>query len=335
LYFSGENGCTIGWVSAQGGDSLPVGSIPAELCKEDADHWSIKRWSPDGSLFAMAMMDATQGRSPGAYSIQIMRFDGTPVYQLISGSGGIPPAGLSWSPDGKRLAYVVAEETESATIFVLRVLPVDGVAFTELAVIQLTDESISMDDMALPGQHFVWSPDGQSLALTAVDSSKQNGLYLARSIENAFSQFASSLPSNVTVSWSPDGSLIAYNDGLDWKAITEYGEGQTVVSGDSSKDVFCLAWTPDSAELICLVRVTGGAGQLMAFRADGSGEPRLLVGDAALVEVYASNAQWSPDGTLLALRDIEYPGLYIFDAVNATLGQLNIDTQGDFVWGRP
>jgi hypothetical protein len=115
LYFTGENGCVIRWVSAQGGDSLTVGTLPADDCLTDANHWSVKRWSPDGSLFAMAMMDASQGSSPAAYTIQIMRFDGTPVYQLISGSGSIPTAGLAWSPDSKNLAYVVLNDTEGLT----------------------------------------------------------------------------------------------------------------------------------------------------------------------------------------------------------------------------
>ena len=336
LYFTGANGCVIRWASAGGGNSLPIGSLPADYCRNDGYRWSVKRWSPDGSLFALAMMDATGGNSPAAYSIQILRFDGTPLYQLIAGSGSIPPAGLAWSPNGSRLAYVVTQETESgADVFVLRVVPVDGRELPEGAYIQLSGEPISLDDMALPGQHIAWSPDGQALALSAADETKQNGLYLSSSMENAFSRLAGNLSMNVTVTWSPDGRLIAYNDGLDWKIILPDGDQQTVVSGDNTKDVFCIAWSPDSAELICTVRVPGGAQQLMAFRADGSGASRLLVDDAPLFEQSASNAQWLPDGTLLVLRDMEDYGLYVFNVENAALQQLRVETQEDFVWATP
>ena len=337
LYFTGENGCVIRWVSAQGGDSLAVGTLPADDCLTDANHWSVKRWSPDGSLFAMAMMDASQGSSPAAYTIQIMRFDGTPVYQLISGSGSIPTAGLAWSPDSKNLAYVVLNDTEGLTeMFGLRTVPVNGQPIGDGDFTALTDGSISLEDMTLPGQHFAWSPDGQALALSAVDiTSKQDGLYLARSIEIAYSQFATGLPMNVNVSWSPDGNLVAFNNGLVWKVISQLGEEQTVVSGDSSRDLYCVAWTPDSTELICTVRVSGGVQQLMAFQVNGSGDGRMLLEAAPLFAIFDSNAQWSPGGTMLALRDIDNYSLYVFEEVTSTLVQLQASTQGDFVWATP
>jgi hypothetical protein len=83
------------------------------------------------------------------------------------------------------------------------------------------------------------------------------------------------------------------------------------------------------------VRVSGGAQQLMAFQVNGSGEARLLVEAAPLFAIFDSNAQWSPGGTMLALRDIDNYSLYVFEEGTSTLVQLQASTQGDFVWATP
>lgn len=335
LFFSGADGCSINWISAQGGEAFPAGTLPDELCTSDASHWTVKRWSPDGTLIAAAVMEASPDGSAGTYSIQIVHSDGRPAYTVITGSGAIPPAGLAWAPDGHRLAYAAPQETGSGGVrMVLRVIPVDGRSFGEEGYLQLTWEPISLEDAALPGQHMAWSPDGTSLALSAV-TGRQNGLFLAKAQESAYNQLAGDLAGEVSVSWSPDGRRIAYNDGPDWKVTFPDGEALTVVSGDSSREVFCIAWTPDSAELICTVQVHGGAQQLIAFRTNGSGEWRILVEDAPLFEQTVGNAQWQPGKGLLAVRDMEDQGLYIFDVVEDSLLQLRVETGEDFGWGRP
>jgi len=155
---------------------------------------------------------------------------------------------------------------------------------------------------------------------------------LASSLENDFRLLVDDLPMNTAPFWSPDGGRIAYADGLAWNVMDTDGVGRTIVSGDNPTGIFCLAWSPDGAELFCLVQTEGTLRRLTAYRIDDTGGMRVLADDAPFFIRDISNAQWSPDGTLLALREFEEHKLYVYSPQRDALQNTGIQTEDDFTW---
>jgi serine/threonine protein kinase len=84
------------WVVASAG--------PPRKVREHAEALSV---SPDGSWIAFAA-DGSQYRYPGIWQ---MDPDATTVRKLFDADAGSSIAGLSWSPDGRRVVYLRADET--------------------------------------------------------------------------------------------------------------------------------------------------------------------------------------------------------------------------------
>lgn len=93
------------------------------------------RWSPDGRRFAFV----ESGR------LGLMDVDGSNARFL---RGGVRREGLSWSPDGNRIAYSIGDHRESD----IYVVEVDGA------------RSLQVTSAAGPETHPAWSPDGERIA---------------------------------------------------------------------------------------------------------------------------------------------------------------------------
>lgn len=137
------------------------------------------RWSPDSGHFSYIF----------AWKVHSLLY----ILDLPGGQQhnieGYIPAGLSWSPDSQRIAYIHS----SFDIFSSRLDQTDPIRLTN------TPERYESG--------VAWSPDGARLAFTA-----DTNLYLSAA-DGADERLLTSEPEATSIedpSWSPDGRLIAY-----------------------------------------------------------------------------------------------------------------------------
>ena len=232
--------------------------------------------------------------------IKTASFDGKEIHNLTEsiGSGALRP---SWSPDGMKIAFELAYSN-------VIVMDVDDLSYEQIT-------AYDIGNYLLDNEPIVWSPDGDSIAFLAVDTSCRNcpkalTLYLVNSDGSGLMR----LQETVGVpAWSPDGALIAFAQHQD-QMTTIY-----TVRPDGSA-LKKIASFPD--ELPLAYRVRGGDHPIGGFRAlrgviswsnDGSEirlhqSPFVIVNsDGANLRIMRANpgaqASWSPSGDRMAVHD--------------------------------
>ena len=237
-------------------------------------------WSPDGNriayvgfvgsgsvharLYTMAA-DGTEKhnatsmlRTLSLSQIQSMGKDDTAVPRLV-GVALFPPA---WSPDGKKLAFLVNEASEvkyDPFRKILYTVRIDGSELTRIAEDVLSVAS--------------WSPDGQRLAVAkfagdnvglftlAADGSDEK---LVTTITDNATLFQDSPKSRhqfkvYTLSWSPDGRQILYSlEPGAWVVNLEDGKMTGLVTELEIRDgvPYLAAWSPDGTRIALFAPVT-------------------------------------------------------------------------------
>jgi dipeptidyl aminopeptidase/acylaminoacyl peptidase len=208
----------------------------------------------------------------------------------LSSTPGTP---IEWSPDGSKL-LVVRDVTPSdpSVVFSSDLFVVDSDG-TET---RLTDANGSIN-----GSSF--SPDGDAVVYAAgkgiyvVDAEGGSPQFLRapgrRRVPGEPGRFKTELQEP---KWSPDGSQIAYFDGMgDWghslRVMDTDGTDSRVVVDNSETlgagHVYGLQWSPDGSQLAFSIE-----GRLYVVGVDGSG--------FRLVTENAVDPYWSPDGSHIA-----------------------------------
>ena len=191
---------------------------------EDVGPVSGRVWSADGSKVAFTASGRVWTADP----------DGTDVTALTP-EGGTAWRWLLFSPDGTRIAYQASER--------LFVVNVDGTNLVDLAAVN-QDPS------------FDWSPDGTKLVVCAPFVATPR---LGISIVPLDGSPPTPLPAQgLEVSWSPDGSTIAFksfpfvNGATPLAVIDADGTDRRVLVTPSSGSGFGLGmdWAPDSKHLL-------------------------------------------------------------------------------------
>ena len=146
--------------------------------------------------------------------IFVARADGSGITRLTSGD--LPASSPSWSPDGRKIAFVSAQG--GSEIFVM---DADGSNQAQLTKNSTQDSRPR------------WSPDGRSIVFTSdawVSMINAEGTGERRLIQGLYP------------AWSPDGSKIAFQrlGETFWEA--ELGGGISVMDADGTRPVE-LAWT--------------------------------------------------------------------------------------------
>jgi Tol biopolymer transport system component len=194
-------------------------------------------------------------------------------------------SGTAWSPDGKRLAYMVyaGGSEEQRPDEVIEVRRADG-----------KEPAKRLGAGASPA----WSPDGQQIAFARdgeiwrVDVSNGNEERLV----------AAALPILDEPRWSPDGRLLAFRAvgvGSDILAIDVDGRNERLVGFGST-----VEWSPDG-EWIAFIYGTlgwGSIGGIGTMRPDGSSAVTLghVFYSDALPPCQGDEFEWSPDSKMLA-----------------------------------
>ena len=232
-------------------------------------------WSPDGSriayvgfvgsgsaharLYTMAadgsekQNSASMLRTFSFSQTQSMGKDDAAVPKLI-GVALFPPV---WSPDSRKLAFLVNEASEvkyAPSRKILYTVRMDGMELTQIA-----EDVVSVAS---------WSPDGQRLAVAkyaeearervalftmAADGSDEKEIAAitdnVRGFHNSYASYKSKVH---TVSWSPDGTQILYSCDEGACVVTlEDGQVTGLVTELEMRDgvPYIAAWSPDGTRI--------------------------------------------------------------------------------------
>ena len=223
-----------------------VGPGVKELFQVDRDGAGLKQLTRHGAL-TLAPTVAADGRlayvtyKGGAPEVWGQRRKDGPHEKLYptTATGGMISmlSSPSWSPDGKRLAFVQGDRRGNADIMVM-----------DLAagrVRRLTDSAGINTEPS-------WNPNGTQLAFT---SDREGGpqVFLMQDDGSNLRKLTGEGLYNASPAWSPNGAMVAYVSRFEGKFdlfIYKLGEGKAyqITTGVSTSE--SPAWSPDERRLI-------------------------------------------------------------------------------------
>jgi len=236
--------------------------------------------SPDGTRLAFSY-DQT-----GRWEIYLIPLDrSAPPRQVTTGPGA--KFNPRWSPDGRRLAYVLDPDGSERLDIYLYDLATEG----------HTNLTPDTPDAIQPG--YTWSPDGSQIAF-ASDRSGRFDTYMMPAT-GGVARLVLSLPySDWEAHWSPDGrwlAVVARTHGQDFGTFivpTEGGEPRPIADVSGLIHAKNPGWSPDSTHIAFASNIHGffdiGIYELatgrVAWMTKGEGDKE--------------RPAWSPDGQRLA-----------------------------------
>lgn len=240
-------------------------------------------WSPDGTRIAFH-------RSSGVYEdIWVIARDGSDLRRVVRNRSA---GDLTWSADGKQIAFTGGYTNQRSAIFVVNS---DGTGLARLT----SPTGVAAEDMSPD-----WSPDGTQIAFerNKVDVSDQGGndKYFIITMKPDGSE-QRVLTRGLSVErpvWSQDGSRIAFHVFLrpagrfqrDIYLMTRDGSGQQNVTETDSPSEYEPRWSPDGRTIVFESR-SGRNFNVHSIRADGTRHVNL-----ARSPRLDDEPEWSPDG---------------------------------------
>jgi Tol biopolymer transport system component len=193
---------------------------------------------------------------------------------------------FDWSPDGSRIALVVALPNNLGTSLSLWVLNADG---------------SGLDSLGPSGLYVRWSPDGSTLAFR--DFTNPNSIATIRADGSGYHQVSSVSGDALNPEWSPDGRQIAF-----WRQTT-HCDDLWIMDADGGNQhhvavpapVCGLRWRPDGKEILFWGQsaLPGSLPGIWLVRPDGTGFHPLALdcGAGCPAGLDTLSGTWSADGT--------------------------------------
>lgn len=188
-----------------------------------------------------------------------------------TGAPGVWPTDVVWSPDGKRLAFVLETSTSSGTI---NVINADGTGYRQLA----------------EGTSPAWTPDGQWISYTVAGPENSWDSTFKVPVDGGDPVF---VIDGSYLRWSPDGTRIAFERGWPtdvWvRDLNTDAETNITAERDLTWE-YVSDWSPDGSKL------------LVTSDGEGPGTTLIVNGDGSLVRTLQispafNDITWSPDGS--------------------------------------
>ena len=210
--------------------------------------------------------------------LQVMNPDGSDRHLLISSSLS-SPAGLSWSPDGKKFTF-------HQGVFVPREIWTANSDGTDL--IKITDDGYDDEDPT-------WSSSGTKIVVGRGINGHE--IYVMNADGSNPIRLTDNAEKNAHPQWSPNGNMITFMSERDGNpeiyVMNADGSKQTRLTNNPEGDDY-PNWSPDGLKIIFH---TGR---------DGNGEIYMMNGDGSHLINLTNNPasdmipKWSPDGTKIA-----------------------------------
>ena len=271
-------------------------------------------FSPDGARLAHGEANGTEDTGYGGAALVVSDVDpeGNASESLrIDVGGTFPPPCAIWSADGRRVAFGVPLTSP--------LNPDRTAAGSEVWVATVADGQVDVLPDLL-ATDLEWSPHGSELAIASGQTDLVTGNHLRDGSIRIYDADSGDIrilvgPSGVTsLTWSPDGSRIAYQrgrspdgDGIDqeiWVAQVDGSGEYLLASGFSSIHGIGPVWSPTGDHIVyqrCYENpCSGEAHEVVLVTPDGDNEvvlpPLGLPGTDASVTWRPWRVTWSPDG---------------------------------------
>jgi Tol biopolymer transport system component len=294
-----------GWLLSNRAPEVPAGAATEPLritpFTTDGGRKGAPQLSPDGEKVAYAWA----GVDDNSFDIYVKALGlGTQPLRLTEypGGDGLP----TWSPDGRRLAFVRLLE-EGAAIYT-----VPSLGGQERKLFDISGPTVLRTDYTVP--ILSWSPDGEWLAFAEALSKEGPARLVRLSLETLEKQPLSQPPEGTLgdfyPSYSPDGTQLAFVrsgsaafGGLDvWVQPAGGGEARRLTFGEYD---FCEApaWTAEGDEILFTV---GDVAFTILRVSLAGGEPRPVEG------VGQNTARTSIRGDRMVYVQLDYQPLDIW-----------------------
>ena len=303
-----------------------LGESPTKLRDLPRDSY-IEGWSPDRQNVLLKVQADGKG-----WDLGVAARDGNAAARILV-TGPLDEHLPSWSPDGRKVAFLSTKTDECAFLYVV---DIDGKNLRKLT----NEKKPSLQCQEFPP---TWNPSS-----TAVAFVKQNGAYLDRVLDTLpddldiwSADVASGALTPVSrrvqdvekaPSWSPDGRLVAFiarppgswvcqvwvatPNGDQARAITSLGRFEL-------NSEWAPSWSPDGTQLAFFAR------GLCVCRRDGSNLKRIAGAEMSATHRPGDAPTWSPDGRHLAMGVSRYERgdddpdwIYVVDSDGSNLKRL-------------
>ncbi|HEX8136514.1 MAG TPA: hypothetical protein VF544_02880 [Pyrinomonadaceae bacterium] len=285
------------------------GSSVVNLTNNAAYDWE-PAWSPDGTKLVF-----NSDRS-SAEEVWLMESDGSnPTRLTTNGSNGVY---FAWSPDGTKIAWQNWNSTTDQ--YDICVVNADGTGFSNL-----TNDAEYQNKPQ-------WSPDGTKILYEGEVYDSLTSTYHSNIlVMNANGSSKTNLSNNATAEdfapvWSPDGTQIAFDRGVDDPGIYVMdADGTDQVRLTTNDYDGSPSWSPDGT-MIAFSRFTSSISMIFVMDADGTDQAPVFTenfNDGARVE-------WSPDSTGLAFDTYRDGDSEVYVVNVDGSGLTNVTGDGDY-----
>jgi dipeptidyl aminopeptidase/acylaminoacyl peptidase len=322
-----------------------------------ADGTAKPRWSPDGRY--LAFLSTPQGSEKQ----QIMLLDrrGGEPRALTKVAGDIGE--YAWSPDGKRLVFAMVQGDASTAP---KPIVIDALHFKQdedgylragsARHLYLCDVGEKRVDPLTADPQFnedlpVWSPDGRQIAFIRThervpDSDGREDIDVIEPVAGAAPRriVRTLAPNSQKLEWSPDGTLIAYLQGLEPKfnaymqdrlaVVAPAGGPARPLTDGLDRAVMSYAFAADSASIVIAVEDDGAVYPARIDLASGSIARQYAAVPAVISAISSGGGHMalieSNDGALAEVSALEAGKLRRLTAHNAPLlGELQLGAVED------